>query len=60
MGTDKQEVKKEKKHQKIRKEIERMREADTRYCDMNSCEPTDFMQGKTMVYDQLEKFINNL
>ena len=60
MSTDNQEVKKEKKHQKIRKEIERMREADTRYCDMNSCKPTDFMRGKTMVYEDLLKFIDKL
>jgi len=51
---------KQKKHQRIRDEIERMREADTRFCDMNSCEPTDFMRGKTMVYEDLLKFIDKL
>jgi len=51
---------KQKKHQRIRDEIERMVEADTQHCMQNSCEPTDFMRGKTMVYEDLLKFIDNL
>jgi len=49
-----------KKHEKIRKEIERMREADTQHCMQNSCDPTDFMRGKTSVHQDLLKFIDNL
>ena len=50
----------EKKHEKIRKEIKRMQKADNTYCDLNSCDPTDFMRGKTNVYQNLINFIDNL
>ena len=51
---------KQKKHERIRDEIERMDRADNLYCDINNCAPTDFMNGKKKVYVELLKFINKL
>ena len=50
----------EKKHKKIRKEIERMHKADDDFCYNNSQELTDFQRGKIMVYQDLLKFIDKL
>lgn len=52
--------KKVKKHQKIQEEINRMRKADDVYCDLNSCSPNEFMNGKTRVYQDLLRFIAKL
>jgi hypothetical protein len=49
-----------KKHELILKEIDRMSEADTRHCMINSCKANDFMMGKSSVYQDLTKFINRL
>ena len=50
----------EKKHEKIRKEIDRMRKADYNFCHNNNEKPNDFMRGKIMVYQDLLKFIDKL
>jgi len=49
-----------KKHEKIKKEIQRMEKLDKNYCSLNSCEPSDFMQGKQAVYAELLIFIDKL
>jgi hypothetical protein len=50
----------EKKHEKIRKEIDRMRKADDNHLLINDCSPTDYMRGKANVYTDLLNFINKL
>ena len=50
----------EKKHMKIRKEIERMHEADDDFSYNNNQGLTDFMRGKIMVYQNLLNFIDKL
>ena len=49
-----------KKHERIKKEIQRMDKADDLHCDLNDCAPTEFMIGKKNVYVELLKFIDNL
>lgn len=52
--------KKLKKHELIRKKIEHMNKADELYCNINSCNPSDYMRGKINVYQDLTNFINRL
>ena len=52
--------KKLKKHKQILKEIDRMNKADEQHCNLNCCDPSDFMRGKANVYSDLTNFINNL
>ena len=50
----------EKKHEKIREEIKRMRKADDDFCYNNNQGQTDFQRGKIMVYQDLINFIDKL
>ena len=50
----------EKKHEKIRKEIQRMERADNTFCNMNGGHGEPYMNGKASVYQDLLKFINRL
>jgi len=52
--------KKEKKHEKIRAEIQRMHKADVQYSNMNGGHGEPYMSGKARVYDDLLRFIAGL
>ena len=51
---------KPKKHIKILVEINRMKKANARYCDLNDCEPSDYMLGNEQALDELTEFIKKL
>ena len=51
---------KPKKHIAILVEIIRMKKANKRYCDINGCEPTDYMLGTNQALDELKEFVENL
>jgi len=51
---------KRKKYERIKKEIQRLENADDLHCDINDCAPTEYMNGKKSVYVELLKFIDSL
>ena len=51
---------KSKKHEYILLELRRRREMNARYCDLNSCLPSSYMEGSNKIIDDMIEYIENL
>lgn len=49
-----------KKHVKIQEELERIRKSNNKYCEQNSCEPSQYMLGQNNLIDDMIIFIEKL
>lgn len=49
-----------KKHEEILKELKRRIKSKNQFCEMNDCEPTDYMLGATNEIEELIDFIEVL
>jgi hypothetical protein len=52
--------KKKKKLKKITKELEWLIERNVQWCNYNSCEPTDYMEGVNDTSKRMIKFIKKI
>lgn len=49
-----------KKHKKILLELIRRRKINDRYCDLNNCPPTSYMDGSNKIIDEMINYIEKL
>ena len=49
-----------KKHEKILNQLHFERQQNDRYCNLNGCVPTPYMEGKNDLIDSMIKFIEKL
>lgn len=54
------ESKKLKKHERIMLELKRRRRVNDTYCDINSCDATEYMNGSNDTLNALIDFVENL
>ena len=52
--------KKIKKHEQILLELKRRKKMNDRYCDLNSCSPTSYMDGSNKIIDEMIEYIEKL
>jgi hypothetical protein len=52
--------KKIKKHEQILLELKRRKKMNDRYCDLNSCSPTPYMDGSNKILDEMIEYIEKL
>lgn len=53
-------MKKKKKHELILAELESKRKRNDKYCDLNDCQPTSYMNGSNKILDEMIKFVKEL
>jgi hypothetical protein len=51
---------KKKKHELILMYLKRQRSHLERYCEMNNCEPTPYMEGSLKIINETLEYINSL
>ena len=49
-----------KKHEQILLELKQRRKKNDRYCDLNSCIPTPYMDGSNKIIDEMIDYIKNI
>lgn len=52
--------KKHKKHKQILLELKRKKKANEKYCDLNDCTPTPYMDGSNKIINEMIEYIKKL